>query len=652
MEGTRVGSYEITEKLGKGGMAVVWKAVHTVIGKKAVVKVLRPEYSADQDVVRRFFNEAKATTLIEHPGIVEVFDFGFLPDNRAYIVMEQMNGESLSARRRRVGKMRVSSALRICRQVAGALRATHKHGIIHRDLKPDNVFLVPDEEVEGGERAKVLDFGVAKLGDRKGKSGSIHTQTGVILGTPAYMAPEQCEGDREIDPRADIYSLGCILYKLLTGRTPFVYSGTGNMIAAQLTEEPVPPSEHAPNLPAEVDEFVMRLLEKDPNKRPSDMSEVYEELRLMSLDLETITTLGDGVRTRPAPRMDEDSQVTTMTTMPNVAGERVIDPSDLVSLKRYAIPAGVILIGSGALLAFVLARGGGDDNVAKAAEPPDDTTVVGIDAGDSVTLVDRSNDEVQSLLDEARQLIRDENWAKAHQKAGKAWQLEPSNARAKQLYDQAKTELTAALIYGEFANCKESEVRCIAEEFAEIPESSVYYDRAIDRHNSVRDRFVAAAKDKAKIEAKKNNCDEVDTLLQAVTDIWPEQAFEVSCGDASVTSNSAVTARPPDDSADEELAEGTPPDSKDKEKEQDKQYNKYLSDAREASKSSQFERSIRLCEKALAIRRTSEATMVCAIASCNLASKSKAKRYIGRIRGIGRQNMIRQICMRNGVKLD
>src|SRR6185503_3797440 len=164
-------------------------AEHSLLGRPAAIKVLLPELSQKQEIVRRFFNEARAATAIRHPGIVEVYDFGWTPDGAAYIVMERLEGETLA---RRAARARLSwhAALAIGRQIAGALSAAHAKGIIHRDLKPENIFMIRDPEVPGGERIKLLDFGIAKLATG---TSNVKTQTSAVMGTPTYMSPEQCK---------------------------------------------------------------------------------------------------------------------------------------------------------------------------------------------------------------------------------------------------------------------------------------------------------------------------------------------------------------------------------------------------------------------------------------------------------------------------
>ena len=184
-EGTRVGAYRLSRRIGAGGMGAGWLAEHALLGRAAAIKVLHTSFSARSDIVTRFFNEARAATAIADPGIVQIFDFGHHTDGSAYIVMELLEGETLHARSRR--GISIPEALRAMRQVASSLGAAHARGIVHRDLKPENIFLVRDPEVPGGERAKILDFGIAKLAGDPG----LKTQTSALMGTPTFMSPEQ-----------------------------------------------------------------------------------------------------------------------------------------------------------------------------------------------------------------------------------------------------------------------------------------------------------------------------------------------------------------------------------------------------------------------------------------------------------------------------
>ncbi len=271
-EGTTFGPYRVVRKLGTGGMGVVYLAEHALIGRRAAVKLLHPARSAQRDSVERFFNEARATSAVEDPGIVQIYDFGHTETGTAYLVMEYLDGEPLSRRLRRRGPLTPYDAVRITRQIAGSLAAVHALGIVHRDLKPENLFMVRDGEALSGERPKILDFGIAKLGDKR--EGGNLTLAGAVMGTPAYMSPEQCNDLATIDHRTDIYSLGCVLFHLLTGQPPFDLEGVGTIFAAHLREPAPAPSTIARQVPAMLDVLVARCLAKCPEDRFSTMLEL------------------------------------------------------------------------------------------------------------------------------------------------------------------------------------------------------------------------------------------------------------------------------------------------------------------------------------------------------------------------------------------
>ncbi|HEX4422373.1 MAG TPA: protein kinase, partial [Kofleriaceae bacterium] len=274
MLGTTLGQYRITGTLGVGGMGVVYKAEHTLLGRAAAVKILLPEFSGNQEVVTRFFNEARAAAAIRHPGIVEIYDFGWHTDGSAYLVMEYLRGESLAARIKH-GGIAAGSAMIIARQIAGALAVAHRSGIVHRDLKPENLFLEPDVDVAGGERVKLLDFGIAKLAADSDQHRM--TRPGAVLGTPTYMAPEQCRGE-PVDHRADLYSLGCIMFELCTGRPPFVGRGMQEVFVAHLEDTAPAMSSLVRGIPRGLDLLVQQLLVKDHAARTQSAEAVVRAI--------------------------------------------------------------------------------------------------------------------------------------------------------------------------------------------------------------------------------------------------------------------------------------------------------------------------------------------------------------------------------------
>jgi len=265
--GRTVGKYKILDQIGEGGMGVVYRAEHVVLGSPAAVKVLLAKYTLDAGVVDRFFHEAKAASGIRHVGIVEVFDYGRLANNQAYIAMELLRGESLAEFiARNGGRVAYQVGAQIAMQMLAALDAAHVVGVIHRDIKPDNVMLVPDSSAPGGIRVKILDFGIAKLLGERG-SRRAKTHGGAILGTPAYMAPEQCKGGGTVDARADLYATGCILFEMLAGRPPFVAEGEGEVIAMHIYEPPPRLTALSRGAPVELDALLAKMLQKSPDDR-------------------------------------------------------------------------------------------------------------------------------------------------------------------------------------------------------------------------------------------------------------------------------------------------------------------------------------------------------------------------------------------------
>jgi len=289
--GQTIGNYKITGKLGEGGMGVVYLAEHPVIGKKVALKAIHPELSRNSEVVARFMTEAKAVNQIGHEHIVDIADFGTTPDGEFYFIMEYLQGESLADRLKRERLIPEPRALMIAAQVADALGASHRHHIVHRDLKPENIFLI--QRAGSEEFVKILDFGLAKL--IQDDDRAFHkTRTGSVMGTPYYMSPEQCEGRDLIDSRSDIYSLGVILFELLSGKVPFGGEGYGEIIVKHVTHPPPSVRKIVPDLSIAAEQIIYRALAKNREDRFQSMEEFREAL----LDPESYV---EGPAGRPTP---------------------------------------------------------------------------------------------------------------------------------------------------------------------------------------------------------------------------------------------------------------------------------------------------------------------------------------------------------------
>ena len=269
------GGYRLVTALRSGGMGTVYYAEHTVIGRRAAVKVLHPEVSRNPQLVSRFLTEARAANDIRHPNVVEITDLGQSGDLH-YIVMSFLEGETLGERLEREKVLDEPTTVRIVRQIASALAAAHEHGIVHRDLKPENVFLLNHPDYP--DYVKVLDFGIAKLIGPQQASAPHNTVVGMVIGTPAYMSPEQCRGQAELDHRSDIYSLGVMLYEMLTGTVPFRGDAAADVLLAHVRERPVPPLDLNPKLSRHISDAIVRALDKDPALRFATMRELRDAI--------------------------------------------------------------------------------------------------------------------------------------------------------------------------------------------------------------------------------------------------------------------------------------------------------------------------------------------------------------------------------------
>jgi len=274
-------------------MGQVYEAVHDQMKRRAAIKILHKRFAHNRQIATRFLNEAKATSMAEHPGIVHIYEFGTTDEGTAYIVMEYLSGDTLRQRLdAQGGKLSPEAVMRLGRQMASALQAAHDKGIVHRDLKPVNIMIVHDPETSGGERAKILDFGLAKIIEPEGGEGI--TNTGTILGTPAYMAPEQCKSARAADPKSDVYSLGVIFYEMLSGEIPFDADTDAELLSKHMFSDAPPLLAKAPQTGMALAVLIHRMLDKDSVSRPS-AGEAASELQHLYVSSSLSTAAGSAV---------------------------------------------------------------------------------------------------------------------------------------------------------------------------------------------------------------------------------------------------------------------------------------------------------------------------------------------------------------------
>src|SRR5688572_5015821 len=278
-EAQELGSYQLVELLGSGGMGEVWRAEHRLLARQAAIKLLRPEVLGARDtqesrvLLRRFEREAQATAMLNSPHTIHLFDFGVTDDGRFYYVMELLAGRDLESMVRDFGPLPASRVIYLLRQVSHSLADAHARGMVHRDIKPANIYVC--RMGLDYDFAKVLDFGLVKIA-RPSVAETLSTIEHTTTGTPAYMAPETILGDTEVDRRADVYALGCVAYYLLTGQLVFEADTSMKMLMHHLNTPPIPPSQRTElPIPRELDELVLACLQKDPARRPQNAGELF-----------------------------------------------------------------------------------------------------------------------------------------------------------------------------------------------------------------------------------------------------------------------------------------------------------------------------------------------------------------------------------------
>ena len=349
----QLGPYRIVRPLGQGGMGAVYEAVQEPLERRVAVKVLLPQHAQDRDAVHRFFNEARAVNLIEHPSIVQVSDYVQVPDGPVYLVMEYLRGQTLSAHleslHKREQRLPVHEVLQLGAQLADALAAAHAKSVIHRDLKPSNVMVVPDAAVPGGTRAKLLDFGIAKLA----RTESPGTATHEVFGTPQYMSPEQCAGAGAVDAKTDVYALGVMLFEMLSGQLPFIAETPLEYMGQHAFKEPPVLKPLAPQAPTQLCELVQQMLRKDRLKRPAMRAVGVELVRFLSSALGPTATgvLPPFMSPVDSNRSSAESAKLAPATEgpPSTLGHSIGQPQRRKTGSRRALLAAVIVVWSGIL---------------------------------------------------------------------------------------------------------------------------------------------------------------------------------------------------------------------------------------------------------------------------------------------------------------
>ena len=338
--------YALVRLLGEGGMGAVYEAEHLVTRRRVALKVLHPGQQWTPAAVERFIREAQIAAAIGHPNIIDVLDAGHDEQGAPFLVFEYLLGSSVGGLIESAGRLPLDQALAVTADVLDALVAAHARGVLHRDIKPDNVFLAGDGR--GRTVVKLLDFGIARATSELGLSPHERTQTGVMMGTPAYMSPEQIRGLGDIDARADVWSVGAMLYEMLSGALPFQADNLNALMFAIATEPMQPLASVAPEVPVAVAELVARSLVQDRSARTPSAAAMLEEVQRARADLGLIDTSSPRPSVPPRLSSAAPAEIGLLATMPNTptaaTGEKsTLDPQETVRPARR-VPATSLLL--------------------------------------------------------------------------------------------------------------------------------------------------------------------------------------------------------------------------------------------------------------------------------------------------------------------